>query len=583
MIKHLKIYYDGSCHLCQNYVKFLRLKSTVERVELVNLRTSEKRVQDFNAMGMDVDQGMIVDIDGETHFGDKAIFVLAGLSSQSNLWNRINAWLFASGFFTRLLYPFMRLFRNTLLFAQGTQKLNASPQQEDLSLFKIFTLVWGLLGFLHFVVYFTQFDAPIFPTTIVIPILGIILALKVGSKRIFALLCVVMIIDGWLQMPSLSNHTILKNFFLLALMVSALWHGLKGSSWRLFFADLAIAGRFLLLTMYIFGVFHKINADFINPETSCAVALWEAMPFPFHNIDARWFAPAAIYGTYVAELAILGLLLYKPLRDLGVFLGIVFHSLLALSGYAFYPPFSTLTIALHVLFLGSSARHIASSREWLGLEQKLTRPFGVSLLLVYCGSVFLLAWLGQYSLAAYVWLWAVVIFACLLFINREKAASRGQKWTRLFSSNHGVTAVVLLFFFNCTTPYLGLKTAQSINMFANLRLEAGQSNHLILRNAPRPFDYLEGVVEITGSTGYPYFNYIQQENLRLTYYDFLSRIEAHRHITVSYIKDGTSYTHYNYEQLQQDIEATLHPRWVRKWFHFNPVDLTAPKACALNR
>ena len=38
----MKIYYDGDCPFCDNYVSLLKLKDTVGDVKLINLRESKK-------------------------------------------------------------------------------------------------------------------------------------------------------------------------------------------------------------------------------------------------------------------------------------------------------------------------------------------------------------------------------------------------------------------------------------------------------------------------------------------------------------------------------------------------------------
>lgn len=121
-------------------------------------------------------------------------------------------------------------------------------------------------------------------------------------------------------------------------------------------------------------------------------------------------------------------------------------------------------------------------------------------------------------------------------------------------------------------------------MFANLRLEGGVSNHLVLRQPPGPFEYLGQLVEITGSGGIPHLNYIQQNDLRLVYYEFLNRVErAGAGAKVSYRMNGIEYVDRTKADLQAEFDRVLHARWFRAWFHFKPVDLTMPKPCARDR
>lgn len=450
--------------------------------------------------------------------------------------------------------------------------------------FRIFCWAFGLFGFLHLLVYAFQFGAVIYVTTSVIAGLGLALFLYPESRGLFALLIGVMVTDGWLQMPTYSNHTILKNFFLLAVLVSAAWQLLRRGTWDGFVQDFAPAGRALLATMYVFGVFHKINTDFLNPDVSCAVSLWQQMPLGLAALDHPWMLQLTIWGTLVIESLILLCLLVRPWRNIGILVGIAFHSLLALSGYALYVPFSMLTVCLHLLYLEpASAQAIVNSAAWTRTRQVLASWRGRAALALWLGLLALLSWAGSFSQVGLLWLPAIGVLLWLLMQapvqQRHAQLGAGLFWSR----NWAVTAVGVLFFFNCITPYLGLKTSQSLNMFANLRLEGGVSNHLLLAHAPAPFNYLEDLVTVVEAHGSPTLRRASADDLRLVYYDFLDHVDRERGVVASFVRNGVMYENQTAQTLASEIDQHLHPRWFRKWFHFNPVDLRSPKPCALDR
>lgn len=121
-------------------------------------------------------------------------------------------------------------------------------------------------------------------------------------------------------------------------------------------------------------------------------------------------------------------------------------------------------------------------------------------------------------------------------------------------------------------------------MFANLQLEGGQSNHLILSHPPAPFDYLEQIVQIDAISGSAFLEGIRSQGLYVTYYDFLNHIErSGEGVRVSYTFDGKSYVDQSHEDLVDEMNRVLHNPLIRKWFHFAPVDLVKPKPCAPNR
>jgi len=574
----ISIYYDGDCPFCKKYTKLVRLREAVADVRLVDLRRDSEHRQRFVAEGIDLDKGMVVEFDGRTYHGDKAMWLLATLSGKSNFFNRFNFFLFSNAWLSALLYPLLRLCRNTVLLVLGRQSL-AVDNEGIARHFALFCFGWGVFSCLAFIIYAAKYNAELYPSTWLMLVLGFLLVLFPGNKRIFLALVAVQIVDGVLQMPIYSNHTILKNFFLLAVLAGGIIHALAGNSWQRFFVSIQPVGRALLAIMYVFGVWHKINSGFLDPEASCARALWEKMPLFFSVFDHQAVYFAGIYGTLVIETVILACLLIPRVRWIGIVAGILFHSMLAMSQYAFYSSFSMLTVALHLLFVSpASAVVITQSRQWRKLVETplLLRALAYGL---WFGFIGWLAWHGLYTAAAAIWLLGMLMFFVAVSNHARDADDRGVG-EMLVSPTRVVNIVTLLFFFNCITPYLGLKTAQSMNMFANLRLEGGESNHLILRNAPGPFEYLDDIAEITSAYGNLHLAYIQHSGLRIVYYQLLDILEKNPDVKVSFIRKGVMHENQTGETLRDDIDQILHPRWFRKWFHFTPVEIQAPKPCS---
>ena len=127
-------------------------------------------------------------------------------------------------------------------------------------------------------------------------------------------------------------------------------------------------------------------------------------------------------------------------------------------------------------------------------------------------------------------------------------------------------------------PYFGLKTSQAINMFANLRLEAGASNHLLMP-VPGPYDYLEKVAVIEDGGQDSVLQSYANNGYAIVYYDLLARLEEYPDNQVSFTIDARQFEDVSSQDLRAEIAATLHPRWFRKWFHFQPVVLTEPELC----
>lgn len=395
-----------------------------------------------------------------------------------------------------------------------------------------------------------------------------------------------MCLDAWLQMPSFSNHTIIKNFFLLSFLIAVFYCLLfyRKLDFALVFALVAPVGRCLLITMYFFGVFHKLNNGFLNANVSCAGALWNEMPLGLGQIDFLWFRHMAIYGTLIIEAIIMMCLLYSKTRFYAILLGVLFHCLLGLSGYAFYPTFSTLTVCLHILFLSEEdAKNIVNSKEWVNFFAKLKKIWGFGFIGGWFWLIYGLASLGSYSQAAMIWILGLLPFFFIIYKYGSLSKKENRENEYFFFSVPLMSVVSILFFLNCFSPYLGLKTAQSINMFANLRLEGGESNHLLISSELQLFGYLKDLVRVIDSGHNPRLNYAVDNDLALTYYDFLNVLDNNPTTKVSYYRGDVLHEAMSASDLKEDINSYLHPKWFRKWFHFNFVDLNTPKVCALNR
>lgn len=574
------IYYDGECPLCAKYTTLLKLRQAVGPVHLVNVRGDSGARERLRAIGHDLDEGMVFECGGQFYGGAAAINQIARLTEGDGLFSKLTSFFFRHPALAYLLYPLMRAGRNTLLFLLGRERIKAADQG-DAALFSLFAHAWGVCAFLQLAyVYYFRSVLEVQATAWVVGALGVLLALRPKSPGLFVALTSVMVVEAWMQMPSSSNSTALKNYVLISILISAGYCMLRGRNWSSFMHGFAPVARCLLLIMYVFGVFHKLNTDFLNPEISCAVALWEMMPAPLNLIDHPWFLQLAIWGTLIIESAILFGLLVKRTRFFAVIAGVSFHSMLAMSGYGFYPTFSTLSIALHMLFVApAAAQRLTASPAWLpGADNRDDRAGGLVLM-----AWFLLLWYALLqnlsTLVGLAWMpWATWLLYMIVRYGRDRP-SETTLGPAAFSRTAGINLVAIAFFVNCTAPYLGLKTAQSINMFANLQLEGGRSNHLLISAASQMFPYLQDVVQPFDVVGSAHLRYIQTNGLYVTYYDLLNHLDRNPLARVSFWREGELKTGQSAATLSGEIERVLHPLWVRNWMVFNPIDLGSPKRC----
>lgn len=117
--------YDGECPFCSSYVQMVQLRKAVGPVEMLNMRENPDLAARYKAEGYDLDQGMLLHLDGQVFWGADCINRLAMLSSQSDLFNRLNAAVFRHPSLSAVLYPIMRAGRNATLALLGRTKVHS--------------------------------------------------------------------------------------------------------------------------------------------------------------------------------------------------------------------------------------------------------------------------------------------------------------------------------------------------------------------------------------------------------------------------------------------------------------------------
>lgn len=583
------IYYDGECPFCSQYVRHVNIRESFGAPALIDVRRDAAGLALCRARGFDLDRGMVVRIDDQYYYGDRAVQALAMISTGQGWFNRMNKMIFSIPFLAMVLYPLMALGRNMTLALLGRRLIGAGDDPaaaerekadgRSRALFGVFAAVWALYTVFHvsYLVYYglvTTAPWPALPWIMLALALGVLF--NPGSVRLFAALAVVQLAEMWLQMPMISNHAILQFFVSLAIAgagITVLWQRRGAADFYRLFAP---AGRWLLLIMYMFGIFHKINTDFLNVDASCAVALWREYPFPDFIGENRLFHIMAIYATFVIEGFVMLALLFRRTRHAGVVAGCGFHLFLGICTFAYYGPFSLLSFALHMLFLPPEfVQRVRDSRVCAFYQAH--RTLCAALFGVLGALLFFAAWQGIVALAAGVFLiCALPLWGLVILYGRDDYTQAEPRYP--LAAGPWAALVAALFFLNNMMPYAGLKTHQSINMFANLHLEGGRSNHLIFRNPPSLFGYLDDVVMVK-AIGLTDGTQEQEAHYAALYFNVLDRLERQRNMWVTFERNGVVVERADYNALKEDIAAILPSRTVRKWMHFSRVALERPRRC----
>ena len=391
--------------------------------------------------------------------------------------------------------------------------------------------------------------------------------------------------------PGLAQPPFLALFLVLPILGSALylffWEG--EVTREKMYALYAPAGRWLLIIMYFWGTFHKINTDFFNPDSSCATLLMRSLDYivPFGLAEVFWVHVLAIYGTLILETAVMVMLLIPSQRYNARILGLCFHILIGFSYFRDYRAFSLLAIALHTLFLpAGSAENVLKTWDkamrWLK-ERTALRWVGDKTvfwsLISLCGSFLIVGIVFTYSAL----FWGILCFFILLWMLCTRASPtvyRRQTFKKYFRP--AVPSLLLIpfaYFVLCGMPYVGLKTAQALNMFSNLHTEGGYSNHYFFPKPLYLFDYQKDIVKITRMDDREMpdgpLEPTVGRHMGRVYYDFIYMLKKAPDMYVEYqVNDGKTRI-YKGDGDIPDLDILL-PYPLEKFFVFNPVFLGTP-------
>jgi hypothetical protein len=392
----------------------------------------------------------------------------------------------------------------------------------------------------------------------------------------------------WLKLPIVSNHALLIAFVNLTMLLAwVVWR--YDDVTKPLYEMLAPSVRVQLLILYFFAILHKLNVDFLTPAESCATIFYLHINewLPFVPIQLAGFS--AVIGI-VAETAILLLLCWPRGRLWGILLGMLFHSTLTFDLYQHFFDFSSLMFAFYWLFVPDDFLTAFEARwqnlTWRGqfysfatpaLYEKAIRWLLIGVFLFSMGFGFFHEESRWFDLHFYSrqLLW-FVYGPLLLLMFSFTALTLTQPYRYQTPFFHYASPlktalfmfIPLLLILNGFSPYLGLRTANAFDMYSNLRIEGGRSNHLIFR---RPLDLLTyDLVTIIHSSD-PFLQSQADQHLGFVYFEFWDYVSHHPNITVIYQRQGQTYS-ISHASDMPDLATPPALLW-RKLLHFRQVDL----------
>ncbi len=120
----IQLVYDRECPACEFYCRRIDVHESAGRLIRIDAREDSDVLREVTALGLDIDEGMVLKKDDRIYYGADAISELARLSSGSGLFNRAASATFRSPAVARMLYPVLKALRNLLLKVLGRSRIN---------------------------------------------------------------------------------------------------------------------------------------------------------------------------------------------------------------------------------------------------------------------------------------------------------------------------------------------------------------------------------------------------------------------------------------------------------------------------
>lgn len=379
----------------------------------------------------------------------------------------------------------------------------------------------------------------------------------------------------WFEAPILGSHWVVACLVDLAFLL-ALIAARAGDRLEAIFLPLA---RWVLIGFYFFAAFAKLNHAFFTPRVSCGTfyldELAGSLGISLHSTTAGGWSHLVPFGVAGTELSIPILLSMRRSRHLGVVVGLVFHSLIALDQTHLFSDFSSVLVALFVLFLPA-----AFASNVVGLYRERVRIVAAAACLV----LLLVQWkqgntrLFRDGLG---WAWVIFDFVVLALVARflmrphPAAVERPLSFTR-----HGVPRwlgiVPVLVLLNGLSPYLELRTAYAFNMYSNLQTADGDTNHFLVTRTFPLTDFQSDVVRIKATSDRGLQLYVQGR-FDLPFLQLRDYLSRHRNVSLTYVRGGVERSVARAADDPALVEPV--PSWESKLFAFRSLDQTEPARC----
>ncbi len=197
-------------------------------------------------------------------------------------------------------------------------------------------------------------------------LLAVVVLLRPFSRIAFLSLAAVETLTVLIILPLTNTNRLLQLFVFATLTATGFYvlarsgfRKLDAGAWLQVFQPLL---RLQLVIVYGLAAWHKLNFGFFDPQSSCAVILYERTPFFHLHANGNLLRWGLILATIATEMGLPILLSLRRTRNFAVCYGVLFHVAL---GFSEFYSFSVTMIALLFLFTPDNFVDVAAE-FWQG-------------------------------------------------------------------------------------------------------------------------------------------------------------------------------------------------------------------------
>lgn len=117
-MKKITVYFDNECPFCKEYSRYIDLRKKYE-LDLIDARGSPKEIASFKERGFDINDGVIVELEGELFQGADAVKLLDGAIEKNSLIDKSISAIVRFPLFKRAIYPMVLIVRKVVLKILG--------------------------------------------------------------------------------------------------------------------------------------------------------------------------------------------------------------------------------------------------------------------------------------------------------------------------------------------------------------------------------------------------------------------------------------------------------------------------------